>query len=838
MAQLPDSSADDPLLLDTFAAVLASGRSGDGRAGLPERTFRDLDWDVVTRRIAARCHGADAASLAEELGLLPVGDVVLRRRHEIAEGMALLDAGDVPPATHSDSIAVPLLRARKHDVLASDDLIGIARAAEAATLMRSWWVRRSARASRMSAQASRIADVQEVSRAILPAFDPAGRLRDDASPDLGPLRRRVQRLREGILARLERIVRSPRFEGILQDDYITIRDERYVLPVRAGERGDFPGIVHGQSGSGATLFVEPQELIEANNQFRVAQLDVENEERRILQGFTELVLRHADALDLNRDILTYLDLSCAVARLGVDLRMTMPRTSGTDAGQGLDLRAARHPVLALRALDEDGEVIPNDIRLAEGTRVLVVSGPNTGGKTVTLKTVGLYALMTRAGMPLPCDEDSICPVFEQVFTDIGDEQTVERDLSTFSGHVANIASFYHRCSPGTLVLLDELFAGTDPEQGAALGRALLEEFADRDVWCVITTHLESLKTLSFEDDRFACASVGFDVEALRPTWRLRMGVPGASYALRIAERIGLAPRIVERAEAVMGQGPEVDREQVIAALEEEHRRTREIREALDVERRDLQRRLAEAEAERDRVRRKREDLVRQQSTALLGEVGALRDELREKARLLREAPAPDSTEARAEAHAQLEEARRIARRVEQRVREARTPEPRGAEGRPSLDETALAPGMTVWVAGFERVGTVVEVPADPQRIPVQLGAIRATVPLTDLYRDESAAKAAQTSQSRAPARFRERPPDRTLDLRGARVDDAIEALEARIEAALATGVDALLVIHGHGTGALKRAVRGHLAHLAGVLDQRPGEREEGGDGVTVVELET
>ncbi|MCA9506596.1 MAG: endonuclease MutS2, partial [Myxococcales bacterium] len=486
------------------------------------------------------------------MGFLPAGAIAARRRAEVNELTATLRTDEAPPLRGVAQVGAALVRARKHDVLPGEQLRSVADSVEATGRVSAWFERRTESLALVAQHAQRLVPHPALAREIRRCFDPSGELADHASPELGRLRRRVAALRTDIQRRIDRILKAPRFEGILQDDYVTIRDERYVVPVRSGERGDFPGIVHGQSGSGATMFIEPEELIGPNNELRIAQLDVENEERRILTELSGRVRQHADDLESNADILTYLDLTCAAARLAVDLDMSLPDVTSARGGR-FELRRARHPVLALRALAGELEVVPNDIVFDATAHVLVVSGPNTGGKTVTLKTVGLFSLMLRAGLLVPCALDAAIPEFERIFSDIGDEQAVEHDLSTFSGHVRNIARFLPECDAASMVLLDELFAGTDPEQGAALGRALLDELASRGCWVLVTTHLEQLKTLAFQDDRYACASMGFDVDRLEPTYRLRPGVPGSSYALRIARRLGLSPTVVERAADLVGE---------------------------------------------------------------------------------------------------------------------------------------------------------------------------------------------------------------------------------------------------------------------------------------------
>lgn len=825
---------------ETFRAVLASGLSGDGLSGLPEKSLGDLGWSHITAALSRRCIGPDAEALAAELGVLPTRGVAERRRAEVMELTALLQTDDPLPLRGIRGVRRALLRVRKDDVLDGEAFGELADTLRATKNTREYLVRRTEKAPLVASWGERLVVPDGLEAEIRRTFDATGEVVDEASPDLGRLRRRVKSLRSTIQNRLDNILKSPKFEGILQDEFVTIRDERYVLPVRAGERGDFPGIVHGQSNSGATLFIEPQELITLNNDFRMAQLDVENEIRRILQRLTRLVSRHVDALEDNQDLLTYIDLAWAGARLADDLDMRAPTLDPADDG-ALDLRRVRHPVLALRELEGELKVVPNDIRIVDGAHVLIVSGPNTGGKTVTLKTLGLVSLMTRAGLPIPCADDSRMPWFDRVFSDVGDEQALERDLSTFSGHVRNIASFLPDCDAGSLVLLDELFAGTDPEQGAALGRALLDELARRGCWVVVTTHLESLKTLAFEDDRFACGSVGFDVDRLAPTYALRMGVPGSSYALRIAQRLGLSTRIVERAGDWMSGQQSGTTEMLVERLEREHARLSEEREAVADELRQARVERERAEADREKLAKREREVLDAEARKLRDEVRSLRDQVKAHARALRDVASTDMDPT--EARKRLEEARAIARRVEAKTREAiRAEEKARPTGRRAADWDDLELGSIVFVRPFGKTGTVAEPPTRGERIVVQLGPMRASFELTDLFiepgsADRGAATPAGRGGPRAGVRMDvERSTDNSLDLRGATVDEALDRVDAFLDAAVRSGRDAVFIIHGHGTGALKRAVRAHLPRTTFGSDFRAGRRDEGGDGVTVVDV--
>lgn len=825
-----------PSAADCFRSVLASSLEGEGHQGVAPKAFDDLDWAHVQRELADRCVGDDARELAASIGILADGALPRRRMAEVAEAKALLDRGDAPPLRGIASIGRALLKARKQQVLTGHELVDISKSAFAQGRVAEYVGRGARIAPLLAEHAARVVDVQEVARELGRCFDPAGELTDDASPDLGKLRRRVKRIRSEIHAQLDQILKSPKFDGILQDEYVTIRDERFVVPVRAGERGDFPGIVHGSSGSGQTLFIEPRQLIEPNNAYRVAQIAVEDEVRRILRRLTQIVTRRADDLETNQDILTYLDLSFASGRMAADLRLLPVVLTEPDDTDALRVTGARHPILAFRELAGELKVVPNDIEIAGRGRVLVVSGPNTGGKTVTLKTVGLFALMARAGLPLPVEPDGRFPLFSNIFSDIGDEQTVERDLSTFSGHVRNLASFFDDVDHRSLVLLDELFAGTDPEQGAALGRALLERFANREAVVIVTTHLESLKTLGYEDERFIAASVAFDVDSLAPTYRLRVGVPGSSYALRIAQRLGLDATVVEAAETLLSGGVSLERESMIERLEREFHRAATERESLADARRELEANAAKLEDKRQKLIERDRKMVDRDAGKLKAELDRLRGELKTLSKWVRNFQSPTTPEEAIEAERAIEAGREVLRDGDRAVVEARQPSTSPRRDRPALSEDAFVAGTRVFVPAFKKNGEIVEIHRD--RAVVQLGPMRANFALSDLQVGDEAPEVENRARTVAPTPTAEveRSVDTTLDLRGERAEDALERLDAYIDRALRAHLPVLFVVHGHGTGVLKRAVRDHLRSTPLVVRWRPGERGEGGDGVTVVEF--
>ena len=685
---------------------------------------------------------------------------------------------------------------------------------------------------------------------------------------MGRLRRSVQNNHDRVRSRIGQLLSADKVEDHLQDDYYTLREDRYVLPVRSGSRSSVPGIVHGYSSSGQTAFIEPSEMIELNNQLRWAEIALKEEEDRVLARLTEQVARVAPSLERSSDVLAYLDLVCAMGRLGRLLGGTVPEiTDGAIA-----LKRARHPNLWLRfaSVDADGqpvnETVPNDLVLDEKRQVLVVSGPNTGGKTVLLKTLGLCSIMARCGMTLPVDEGSQLPLFRAIYTDIGDEQSIERDLSTFSGHLTNINTFVDRVDGSALVLLDELFTGTDPMQGAALAVALLEDLTNHGARTVVTTHLESLKTLAFQKEVYANASMGFELETLSPTYQVTYGLPGSSYAIRIASRLGFPQRVLGRASKVLEGEEHQTIEEILAALEDKRAEMEGEQRRLRHERDEAERLKRRFQQKYDKLLEREKEMVHAQTRKLKAQLDEAQTLIRTRIADLQRADSPDnraSKQSKASQQRALERARdELNEQTSNTIERARgytRQTSTGPKGLARVPSDELEVGMTVYAHPFKRMGVVISYSVGDAEAQVQIGALKAKVAVKELYfKNESERRDHERGGSNQEGRSSRRggrggrqesivredsgpvllpqTGQNTADLRGMRVDEAIEKVELFLDSVYAANQDGAYIIHGHGSGALKRAVRGYLPGSRYVDDFRPGERGEGGDGVTVAFL--
>jgi DNA mismatch repair protein MutS2 len=660
------------------------------------------------------------------------------------------------------------------------------------------------------------------------SFDPVGELLDTASPRLGGLRSAVRVAYDRLRRRLEALVGSE-LGGALQDPIITLRNGRYVVPVKAEARARVKGIVHDSSGSGATLFIEPLIAVELGNAWREAQVAAKDEVDRILDELSALVAANAEPLRETLSALARFDLWAAKAQLAADLDGTRAETATRPE---VVLLGARHPGLA-------GRVVPIDIRLGDGYTALVVTGPNTGGKTVTLRTLGLLALMHQAGLHVPADTGSRLPVFRDVFADIGDEQSIAQSLSTFSGHLRSITRIVEAAGPGTLVLLDELGAGTDPTEGSALAQALLDHFIRAGALVAATTHYAELKAYAHTTGGARNASVEFDLETLSPTYRLTIGLPGGSQAFAIAEQLGLSPEIVADARSRLSENERAFEETLARIRETEGATSEALERARAAEARATDA-LRTAEDERRRARRERDEAVSAARLEAEKLVGTLRDEVSATRRALERetvtAPSLEAAIARAEGHlarlpgeTPVVEAPPEAPRVWQLGERARS-RSGGWEGRISAIErggrrvTLESGGMRISVAVDDLDGAAVATGREPDDVDRTIGR-NARISRSE---DAAGTGAIQLERARSVAS--------SLDLRGARVQEALDALDRYLDDAALAGLEKAVIIHGMGTGALRDAVRARAAANPLVRSTRPGERGEGGDGATIIEL--
>ncbi len=788
---------------------------------VPEKTLHDLEWQRIAAAVAARCVGPRARRA--ELPLATTFEGVRVGLGETSEATALLAADEPLPLDGVREVRTHLLRLERHGALDGPALNDIRSTLGAARVLRRFLGQRKDRAPLLLRACALDPTLDRLEDEIGGAVDADGTVADSASSDLRKLRAEVAHVRGRVTRRLEELV--VRHAALLSDRFFTIREGRYVLPVRRDAHERFPGIVHGTSASGATVFVEPRALVAAGNRLKMAQAEMEREEARILGLVSDLVRERLAEVGAAADAIDHADLRSACARFGRDLGARVVELLDVPRAH---LHAARHPILLLDAV----AVVPNDLELESG-HALVVSGPNAGGKTVALKMLGLAALMVQAGVPVPCAEGSACGFFGAVLTDVGDDQSISKNLSTFSAHVTNLARILDEATDDALVLLDELAGGTDPQEGAALACAVVDALCRKGAALAVTTHYEPLKALGARDERLRNASVGFDVTRMAPTFELRLDVPGASSALAVASRFGIPEEVIATARRVL---PEQARtfDELVRRLEDQRRSLEIARAGLDEEREQARRAREAAEAELEALRRRDQEQLGREAKRLVDAVRRAREDVRRVRQALRRGA---DEEAAREARAVIDEAARTAGEAEVAARPATSS---GAE-RPRVDAADLAVGDRVWVARLRTEAEVIAAP-DRGRVRVAAGPMKLWVEVEGLRRAEAAleARAAPAASAALPARPAAAPVrsmDNTLDVRGMRVEEAIAMTESFLDRLYGAAEPVAYVVHGVGTGALRDAIRERLRQGSTyVRELRPGTAEEGGDRLTVVYL--
>ena len=794
-----------------------------------------LDWDELTARLAPAAESPAGQALCRALPLADDAGEARRRMAAVGELAALLRAGETLPSLAAPEIGAALASAEKEVALGADELRPVAALARTAEAARRYLLGPvPVEIPAMVGLAGALEPPLGLARAIDDTFDAAGEIRDSASPELERLRAERHGLQERARTAIEELMRAEEYLSVMQDQFFTIRAERYVLPLRASAKSMGLGIVHDTSRTGETVFVEPTALVAVNNRLKVTELEIRRESRRILEQLTADVATLAEPLRRTAASLAAIDARAAAARLAVGYHGSPVEIVD---GAIVDLRAARHPLLALS--HPPASVVANDVALGGGRPpILIVSGPNAGGKTVLMKSVGLAALMARAGLLVAADPRSRIGFFADVRADIGDRQSVMGDLSTFSGHLAAVGDILAARGRGgdapSLVLLDELMAGTNPDQGAALARATAETLANRAGLAIITTHYDSLKALGESDARFANAAMAYDLEALRPTFRLASGAPGRSYAFDIAARMGLPEALLERARALAGASS-VGLEAVIARLQvREGELVKQSERLTEAEAAAAAATEAQREAAAALTRRERE-LGLKAREAVETAIAETRAALGQIVRQAQEAGSARAAEA---GRAELE---RVAADAL-----ARLPAP----AKPAPTATPLAAGARVFVERLNADGVVIE-PADKRgHLKVAVGAMTIEVSVEEVGPAKTSAREAARARGARPAASPSRDaappgddlaliaatPRRTLDVRGQNGDEAVAAMDAYMDRAALAGETHVVVVHGHGTGALRKRVRAHLDASPYVARWAPGTPRQGGDGASIIEL--
>ena len=823
---------------------------------MDEKTLHTLEYFKILDRLADYTAFAGSRDLA--LALRPTSDIFEARMRQADTGEAVRFLSTRPDFSIGGvrDVRAPVNLASHGGVLTPGELLDIKSTLVAARNIARAFEHFKVEFPNLSSIVGQLPPPVGLVDSISRAISDRGDILDSASPKLGTIRRDIRVAHDRLMSKLQRMVGDPNTSSYLQDAIITQRDGRYVLPLRSEFKGRIKSIVHDQSASGATLFVEPIAVVELNNQYRELQLAERDEERRILAELSSQVGSHSAEIQKVIEIVAALDLALACAKYAEDTASSEPvlhsfrerrqQAHKTRASEGVKAEAGAHPGSLIRLFQarhpllDPNTVVPIDVELDPQTYAMIITGPNTGGKTVTLKTVGLLALMAQSGLQIPAHSGSEISLFEEIYADIGDEQSIEQSLSTFSGHITNIIRILKQADRESLVILDELGAGTDPQEGAALARAILDHLLERGITTLVTTHHPELKTYAHSTPGVVNASVEFDLETLRPTFLLTVGLPGRSNALSIAQRLGLPAPIIESARS----GLSLEDLRAEDMLDEIHRQRDVSRRA----RAEAERLRKEAEALRldlslrlEKIDEERRQVLSEARREAENQLMELQDEIRRLRSALSRARQP--LEVIESIEQEIEDLEEV---LEQPVERLDPDLPGREEPRP------LCPGDKVYLRTLKTQGVLTSLSED--EVEVQVGVLRVRARLDEL---EPAGAAVQVTipgvQQSSRARVRkaaenvsrqpvEVPPPVSpgieLDLRGQRAEEALDALDRYLDASYLAGLPFVRIIHGKGTGRLRQSVREALSHHPHVSSYEAGGDKEGGDGVTVARLRT
>lgn len=806
---------------------------------MDEKTLVTLEFPKVLERLASYADFSASADLARALRPVSDFDEVMRRQARTAEARRLLDTNADVSIGGAHDVRPLADRAARHGVLDPPDLLAIKDTLIAARELSRVFERGAQTYPNLAEIIVHLHLPMGLIDVISRTISDRAEVLDSASPKLSSLRSEIKVAHDRLLSRLQKMINDSDVAPMLQEGLITQRNGRYVIPLRAEFKGRLRSIIHDQSSSGATLFVEPLVVVDLNNQWQELQLAERDEVRRILTELTDLVGAEAASINALVDALAQIDLALMCAKYAIDLHATEPvleslkgKGQPNHPGSVIRLDQARHPLLDQQA------VVPIDVVLDEKTFAVVITGPNTGGKTVTLKTVGLLVLMAQSGLHIPARSGSALSVFHNVFADIGDEQSIEQSLSTFSGHIKNIVRILRRADQKTLVLLDELGAGTDPQEGAALARSILAYLVERRIPCLVATHYPELKIYAHGTPGVINASMEFDVQSLRPTYHLTLGLPGRSNALAIASRLGLPPEIIDGAKSTL----DPDELRAEDLLNEIHRQ-RDLARIARQQAEDAQRRAEKLEAQLaarlDKIEDERRAILENARQKAEAETLELQDELESLRRQMARARQPLDA---------LKPLQEQAERIGETMRQPVERQAAQGAGQP------LRLGDKVHVRSLKMDGIITAM--SDTDYEVQVGNLRVRARKNDIRRagePEPLEAIERQSGRRSPTRDAKSSPTgdnlvkvsatpfypspgMELDLRGQRAEDAVDALDRYLESAYLAGLPFVRIIHGKGTGRLREVVREQLAQSPHVKTWESGGEKEGGDGVTVAKL--
>jgi len=806
------------------------------------KTLQVLEYPKILERLRAFCDFSASMELARSLEPTNSYDLAIARLAETAEARKLFSVQDLGVGGAHDIRPAADLAARG-GVLDPGQLLDIKSTLISCRELKKSLERKTDEYPRLAQIAAGLPESHGLVDAISRVLSDRGEVLDSASPKLATLRREIKIAHDRLMSRLQKYLTES--GNKLQEPIITQRDGRYVIPLRAEFKGQIKAVVHDQSSSGATLFVEPLPVVELNNQVRELELQERDEERRILYELSVQIGEHREELTYGVENLAMLDLIFAKAKYAEELRASAPvlhrienrrqkeQASGESRNPSIHLMQARHPLL------DPQTVIPIDVDPRSGTRAIVITGPNTGGKTVSLKTVGLFALMAQSGLHIPAQSGSELPCFYAVYADIGDEQSIEQSLSTFSGHITNIIRILKQIDHRSLVIFDELGAGTDPQEGAALARAILSFLLETGCTTLVATHYPELKTFAHSTEGVVNASLEFDIKTLRPTYHLTIGLPGRSNALLIAQRLGLPQPIIESAKAEINPD-ELRADKLLDDIRKERNRTSRERQKLERARDRLEEQTRELEKRLEKIEDERREVLAKARAEGELEVAVLKRNIESLKSELKKARQP------------LQALKELEEKVEEIEEKIEAPVERKANRSPISNFQSLRLGERVTVSTLNADGVVTALGESDAE--VHIGSLRVRARLADLVRKASEPDTSNQSLREAPSEqsfegnkkaaegsgravlSNTKSPGIELNLRGKLVEDGLEELERYLERAYSSGLLFVRIVHGKGTGKLREAVRNALKSSPYVASFEEPKENEGGAGVTVAKI--
>ena len=795
---------------------------------MDDRDLELLEFHKIREILAGFTSFSASHQLALEISPVSDREELSLRLAKSAEARRLLAISpDVHIGTVLD-IREAVAMAARGKVLEAQVLLDIHSTLESARRLRKHLLGLADELTLLSGLAGEIEELDQLRGDIADCLSPNGEVLDTASPRLASIRHRMREVRQQLLTQLEALIKSPRRQKIIQEPIITEREGRYVIPVKVEWRREIKGIVHDVSNTGATLFIEPWTTMDMGNEMRQLVMEEKHEVERILARLSSAAGAYESEISRDIELMAEIDLALAKARYAREAKATEPviAVAGTGCGAEPDeppgvlrLVQARHPLLTKKA-------VPLSIEIGRDFSTLVITGPNTGGKTVALKTVGLLSLMALAGLPIPALPESRIPLFDGVFADIGDEQSIEQTLSTFSWHIGNIIRIINAASSKSLVLLDELGTNTDPGEGSALARAILLHFTSQKTMTVATTHYTELKALAHTSDRLQNAALDVDPVTMAPTYHLTVGIPGRSNALATASRLGLPLHIVAQARDMLSEGTQ-ELEALLTHLMTEQEAVASLRSTLKKESDETTHRNAELQSRLRLLEEEQRKIIGDTRDRVSREAAELQKELREAVAQLRKEKSKES----------IEQARKALAAVrEQLSAEVWRPKPTPVTGEETAQAGSIAVGDTVWLKEASALATVLSIHPERGLVEVSVGRAKMTLSLDSVEKRMSATRGPERRAGLITTGLSRRAVSLELDLRGKRADEVEPALDDYLNEASLANLSQVRIIHGIATGTVRQIVREMLASHALVTSFRAGEQGEGGDGVTIVTM--